>query len=195
MWKTQLITRRRVIKVAVSVVAMVLWAPHLLAETISPPPFSSKAIEETRGSKRSLLGEKDREEDVFSKNYIWLRALKTIKEKQPTPSIQIRDPFKPLRVLPPIPPKKPPKKADKPRVTPLSPPGKLLSVIHGPEGFQALIQLSSKERIIVEPGGLLKQSGWLVKEISEDRVLLEFVQPRSPSDKSFRSPTGILSFR
>ncbi len=71
---------------------------------------------------------------------------------------------------------------------------KLLSIIHGQYGQQAVIQVSSRERIIVRPGMKLTQSGWIVQTISKGEVLLEHLSTPLPGEGRSRSKTFILSF-
>ncbi len=71
---------------------------------------------------------------------------------------------------------------------------KLLSIIHGQYGQQAVIQVSPKERIIVRPEMKLAQSGWTVKTISKGEVLLEHRSSPLPGGGHFRSKVFILSF-
>ena len=169
--------------------AVLPWASDLQAGTIFPPSFPLMVVEGIPGNERFF------EERTSFQDPIWPIALKSIKEGKPSRTIQGRDPFQPLKIPTPVLPGKPSPKAEKPAFSPAPPPGTLLSVVHGPWGFQAVIQLSSQERIIVEPGGLLKQSGWLIKDITEDRVLLEFIRPPSSFSESSRPQTGVLSFR
>jgi hypothetical protein len=73
-------------------------------------------------------------------------------------------------------------------------PGKLLSVARGPRGFQAVIQTSSKDNMVVEPGEHLGKTGWLIKEINENQVLLVWLKRDSPSLPSSSSRTMTLRF-
>lgn len=74
------------------------------------------------------------------------------------------------------------------------PPGRLLSVARGPRGFQAVVQTSSKDNMVVEPGEHLGKTGWLIKEIREDQVLLEWLKTDSPPVPSSSPRTMTLSF-
>jgi hypothetical protein len=71
---------------------------------------------------------------------------------------------------------------------------RLLGVIHGQSGHQAVIQISPKERVVVQPGSELARSGWTIKTITEGEVLLERLS--STSSVGVSSPPGnfILSF-
>jgi hypothetical protein len=70
---------------------------------------------------------------------------------------------------------------------------KLLGVIHGLDGYQAIIQIAPKERVLVQAGSELAQSGWMVKTISEDGVLLEHFSSHSAGLSSVPK-TLVLSF-
>ena len=71
---------------------------------------------------------------------------------------------------------------------------KLLGIIHGQYGRQAVIQVSSGERILVGPGLEIVRSGWIIKTISAEEVLLEHLSA-STSGKGLPQPrTFILSF-
>jgi len=71
---------------------------------------------------------------------------------------------------------------------------KLLGVIHGQYGRQAVIQISPGKRIFVRPGLELVQSGWIIKTISKGEVLLER-RSITPSGTDFPQPRiFILSF-
>jgi hypothetical protein len=70
---------------------------------------------------------------------------------------------------------------------------RLLGVIHGQSGYQAVIQISPKERVVVQPGSELARLGWTIKAITEREVLLKRL---SSSSAGVSSPPGdfILSF-
>ena len=71
---------------------------------------------------------------------------------------------------------------------------KLLGIFHGQYGRQAVIQVSSGERILVRPGLEIVRSGWIIKTISAGEVLLEHLSA-STSEKGLpQSRTFILSF-
>jgi hypothetical protein len=70
---------------------------------------------------------------------------------------------------------------------------KLLGVIHGLDGYQAIIQIAPKERVLVQAGSELARSGWMIKTISEDGVLLEHLSSHSAGLSSVPK-TLILSF-
>lgn len=78
-------------------------------------------------------------------------------------------------------------------ISPLKYPNwKLLGIIHGQIGRQAVIQISPQERVFVLPGLEVGRSGWILKTISREEVLLEY--PTS-SVESFQQPkVFILSF-
>ena len=101
-----------------------------------------------------------------------------------------RDPFKPL--IKPLPSSgsaifAKPKTAVKPKVSRVKDPNwKLLGVIHGQSGRQAVIQISPKKRKVVGLGAEVIHLGWTVKEIGEGEVLLEH---SSTGDSVKGSPT------
>lgn len=106
-----------------------------------------------------------------------------------------RDPFKRIPKRLPT-PKVSTQSHPEPKIIPLAdnPGWRLLGVMHGQDGHQAVIQVSPTERVLVQPGSELARSGWTLKTISEEEVLLEHLS----SDSSVReaSPTRsfILSF-
>ena len=71
---------------------------------------------------------------------------------------------------------------------------KLLGVAFGQQGREAVIQISSGERMFVRPGLVIPRSGWKVKAISEKDVLLEFFPSTSSEAEPAQSRTVILSF-
>ncbi|MEX0829571.1 MAG: hypothetical protein WD032_04960 [Nitrospirales bacterium] len=111
-----------------------------------------------------------------------------------------RDPFKPIkkrralssrpRQSSPAPPQLPSNPA---MISPWTYPNwKLLGIIHGQIGRQAVIQISPKARVFVLPGLEVGRSGWILKTISREEVLLEYP---SSSVESFQQPkVFILSF-
>ncbi|TFG60429.1 MAG: hypothetical protein E4H32_08645 [Nitrospirales bacterium] len=71
---------------------------------------------------------------------------------------------------------------------------KLLGIIHGHNGRQAVIQISPQERVFVRSGLEVVRSGWIIKAISKEEVLLEHSSP-STSVEGFSQPKVlILSF-
>jgi hypothetical protein len=71
---------------------------------------------------------------------------------------------------------------------------KLLGIIHGHNGRQAVIQISPQERVFVRSGLEVVRSGWIIKAISKEEVLLEHSSP-STSVEGFSQPkVFILSF-
>ncbi len=78
-----------------------------------------------------------------------------------------------------------------------NPAWKLLGLVHGHDGHQAVIQLSPKDRkdrVVVQRGSKLAQSGWTVKSISEEGVLFEHLSSTSSMDPSSSTRNLILSF-
>ena len=71
---------------------------------------------------------------------------------------------------------------------------RLLGVMHGQDGHQAVIQISPKVRVVVQPGSELAGSGWTIKSISEGEVLLEHLSSSSLAGGSFPPRNFILSF-
>lgn len=106
-----------------------------------------------------------------------------------------RDPFAPIRKTTPVPEPPSPPKVIKPAVPAPPVPGKLLSVVRGPWGYQAVIQLSPKDLLIVEPGEPVATTGWRVKEIKEDRVRLELIRSLTSADGSKTIKTANLFFK
>lgn len=111
------------------------------------------------------------------------------------PEVNRRDPFKRIKKRMPTPAvskKSHPESTKVPKVE--NPVWRLLGVIHGQTGHQAVIQLSPKERVVVQPGTELARSGWTIKAITEGEVFLERLS--STSSAGVSSPPGnfILSF-
>ena len=109
-----------------------------------------------------------------------------------------RDPFKPIikrrgifsssRKKRPVPATIPPV----PKVK--NPNWKLLGIIHGQYGRQAVIQVAPHKRVFGRAGLEVFQSGWIIKTISKDEVLLENFAA-SPLGESVSKPkVFILSF-
>ena len=71
---------------------------------------------------------------------------------------------------------------------------RLLGVLHGQDGHQAVIQISPKKRVLVHPGSELAGSGWTIKTISEGEVLLEYLSSTSSVGVSLPPRNFILSF-
>jgi hypothetical protein len=71
---------------------------------------------------------------------------------------------------------------------------RLLGVLHGQDGHQAVIQVSPKQRVLVQPGSELARSGWTIKNISEGEVLLEYLSSTSSVGVSSPPRNFILSF-
>lgn len=100
------------------------------------------------------------------------------------PLKEFRDPFAPIEKRSSV------QKSPSPPTTtklPLSPPlfpGKLVSVVRGPRGYQAVIQLLTKEYCIVELGEVVAHTGWRVTDIKDDRVRLEVIQSSSSDGSS-----------
>jgi hypothetical protein len=86
----------------------------------------------------------------------------------------------PHRVTPPIIP------------TVKNPSWKLLGIIHGPHSPQAVIQISPHERVFVRSGLEVVKSGWIIKNIRKEEVLLEYSLAKS--DGRSQPQAFILSF-
>ncbi|MBA3965813.1 MAG: hypothetical protein H0X47_08565 [Nitrospirales bacterium] len=82
------------------------------------------------------------------------------------------------------------------KIVPLvnNPDWRLLGVMHGQDGHQAVIQVSPTERVLVQPGAELARSGWTIKTISEEEVLLEHLSSASSVRGDSPTRTFILSF-
>ncbi|MGB5053444.1 MAG: hypothetical protein WBO24_03500 [Nitrospirales bacterium] len=107
-----------------------------------------------------------------------------------------RDPFKRIPQPRPSTPKVTTPSDKESKIVPLldNPDWRLLGVIHGRDGQQAIIQLSPSKRVMVQTGSELARSGWTIKTISEKEVLLEYLSSAA-SLKGASSPrTFILSF-
>jgi hypothetical protein len=111
-----------------------------------------------------------------------------------------RDPFKPIkkrRAISSTPRQSSPEPSQLPSnpatISTLKYPNwKLLGIIHGQNGRQAAIQISPQQRVFVRPGLEVGRSGWVLKTISREEVLLEYT---SSSVESFQQPkVFILSF-
>ncbi len=70
----------------------------------------------------------------------------------------------------------------------------LLGIIHGPFGRQAVIQISSGRRMFARPGLELARSGWFIKTIMKEEVLLEHFSSISARASLPQPETFILSF-
>ena len=107
---------------------------------------------------------------------VWPMASGGVRLRNSSDFRALRDPFAPLKNPNMVPkPQSSPRIPNPPQVQAL--PGKLLSVIHGPWGFQAVIQLSSNVHLVVQPGDVVGDSGWRVGNIQNDGVRLEIVGP------------------
>jgi hypothetical protein len=71
---------------------------------------------------------------------------------------------------------------------------KLLGIVHGQYGQQAVIQVAPSKRIIVRPGMKLTKSGWIVRTIRKGEVLLEHIPTPFSGEGRSRPKTFILSF-
>ena len=82
------------------------------------------------------------------------------------------------------------------KIVPLldNPDWRLLGVIHGRDGRQAIIQVSPSKRVLVQTGSELARSGWTIKTISEEEVLLEHLSSAASLKGPSSARTFILSF-
>lgn len=82
------------------------------------------------------------------------------------------------------------------KIVPLldNPDWRLLGVIHGRDGHQAIIQVSPSKRVLVQTGSELARSGWTIKTISEEGVLLEYLSSAASLKGASLPRTFILSF-
>jgi hypothetical protein len=71
---------------------------------------------------------------------------------------------------------------------------KLLGVIHGQEGHLAIIQTSPKERVVLQAGSELFQTGWRVKFIGDNEVVFEYSSPTTSRGIPSPPKIFILSF-
>lgn len=153
-----------------------------------------KQIQEDSTKWKSLLNEVV-QEGLGHDTVIWYVDNPFSSKSHSFPSKGFRDPFTPIEKSIPAPKSPGPPKIAKPPLPSLPLPGKLLSVVRGPWGYQAVIQLSPKASLIVEPGESVAQTGWKVKEIKEDRVRLESIQSRSFSDGANTNQSANLFFK
>jgi len=109
-----------------------------------------------------------------------------------------RDPFQPIKKMRSISTSSRPVTSKSPPIAPIpnitAPTWKLLGIIHGQYGHQAVIQISSGERVFTWPGLELAQSGWIVKAMSQGEVLLEHQATISAESNPSPPRTFILSF-
>ncbi len=106
-----------------------------------------------------------------------------------------RDPFKRIPKRLPT-PKISTQSRPEPKTVPLgdNPGWRLLGVMHGQDGHQAVIQVSPTERVLVQSGAELARSGWRIKTINEEEVLLEHLSSVSSVRGASPTRTFILSF-
>ena len=148
---------------------LIFWLMGVVAVEgkITPPSQPNTLVENSSAHDNSRHTEVNRR-DPF----------KRIKKRMPTPVVSKKSHPESTIV---------PKKVE-------NPVWRLLGVIHGQSGHQAVIQISPKERVVVQPGSELARSGWTIKTITEGEVLLERLS--STSSVGVSSPPGnfILSF-
>lgn len=82
------------------------------------------------------------------------------------------------------------------KIVPLvnDPDWRLLGVMLGQNGYQAVIQVSSTERVLAEPGIEIGRSGWIIKTISHEDVWLEHLPVNASARGTSSARTFILSF-
>jgi hypothetical protein len=109
-----------------------------------------------------------------------------------------RDPFRPIKKRRSISSSSRKSQPGPPKIPPIStikdPSLKLLGIIRGQYGRQAVIQVSPGKRIFVRPGLELVPSGWIIKTISEGEVFLEHLSTPTSGKALPQSRTFILSF-
>lgn len=134
-------------------VPLIFWLMGVVAVEgkITPPSQPTTLVENRSAHDKSRHSEVNRR-DPFER----------IKKRMPTPM---------------VPKKSHTESTIAPRVE--DPVWRLLGVIHGQDGHQAVIQLSPKERVVVQPGSELGRSGWTIKTINEGEVLLEHLSAES----------------
>ncbi len=109
-----------------------------------------------------------------------------------------RDPFRPINKGRAI--SSSPKKAQlqRPTIIPIPvisyPNWKLLGIIDGQYGRQAVIQVSPQERVFIRPGLEVGRSGWIIKTISKGEVLVEHPFPSTSEKGLSETKAFILSF-
>ena len=126
---------------------------------------------------------------------VWRTANPGAQNKEVSRFNRLRDPFlAPFKNPTPAPkaPTLPRDPKPSPALVPL--PGKLLSVVHGPWGFQAVILLASHEHLVVQLGEPVAHTGWHVTDIQEDHVRLEYVRTPSSPGGSDQSRSAMLFF-
>ena len=88
-----------------------------------------------------------------------------------------RDPFSPIKKQSVISSSSRKARPDLPTNSPVqtvaNPNWKLLGIIQGQFGRQAVLQLSPHERVFVRPGLEVAHSGWIIKTIGKEEVLFE----------------------
>jgi len=128
------------------------------------------------------------------------KVLQDVRERGKAPGNEgkRRDPFQPIKKMgsissssKPVTSKSPPI-ASIPNIT--DPTWKLLGIIHGQYEHQAVIQISSGERVFAMTGLELARSGWIVKAMSQGEVLLEYQATISAGSNPSLPRTFILSF-
>lgn len=109
-----------------------------------------------------------------------------------------RDPFRPINKRRAI--SSSPKNAElqRPTITPIPVINhsnwKLLGIIDGQYGRQAVIQVSPQERVFIRPGLEVGRSGWIIKTISKGEVLVEHSSPSTSEKGLSETKAFILSF-
>ena len=92
-----------------------------------------------------------------------------------------QDPFRPKKKLGSNAPTRKKAQSKSPTVTLVpaveNPNWKLLGIIHGQFGRQAVIQISPKERVFVGAGLEVFRSGWIIKSIQKAEVRMEYISP------------------
>ena len=110
----------------------------------------------------------------------------------------LRDPFKPINkprsISSPLKKARSEPKKNIPIQQAKNPKFTLLGIIHAQFESQAVIQVSPEKRIFAKPGLELAQSGWFIKTISKEEVLLEHFSSTSSKASLPQSQTFILSF-
>lgn len=125
---------------------------------------------------------------IITENYLAEKSF-------PQPEVTSRDPFKAVRKLM-LPSKALPHLPLQSKLGSgtQNPGWRLLGVIHGQDGHQAVVQISPHERIVLQTGSEVAQSGWMVKTISENEVIFEHHALTSSRGLSMPLNSFILSF-
>jgi len=109
-----------------------------------------------------------------------------------------RDPFRPIKKRSVISSSNRKAQSDLPPNLPVQPVAnpnwKLLGIIEGQLGRQAVLQISPHERVFVRPGLEVAHSGWIIKTIGREEVLFEYSSTSILENHLSSAKSFILSF-